>query len=65
VLAGWPTRKVLLIEYAIMIAAGATGVWMLDAEEVWQVILLCLWVMVYGLLMLAVEVQSSRKVNHG
>jgi len=56
---------VLLIEYAIMIAAGATGVWMLDAEEVWQVILLCLWVMVYGLLMLAVEVQSSRKVNHG
>jgi len=65
VLAGWQTRKVLLIEYAIMIAAGATGVWMLDAEAIWQMVLLCVWVMAYGLFMLAVEVQSSRKVNHG
>jgi len=55
---------VLLVEYFIMIAAGVTGLWMLDTERIWQVVFLCIWVMVYDLLMLAVEVQSSRKINH-
>jgi len=64
VLAGWPTGKVLLIEYTIMITAGLTGVWLLYVDVFWQLIFLSLWVMVYCLLMFAVEFQSSRKVNY-
>lgn len=52
--AGWGHQKTVLVEYALMILVGASGLWALLHFR-WQIPVLCGWVVAYVVLMLLAE----------
>jgi len=56
--AGWGHRKTVLIEYALMISAGSSGMWTL-AHRDWLPVMLTGWALAYVLLMLLAEKQCG------
>lgn len=60
VLAGWGHRKTVLVEYCVMIACGINALLYLEVKDLWRLILLLGWVIIYSLLAYSVRVLEER-----
>ena len=54
VLSGWSHRRTVLAEYGLMLAAGGSAAWLLSHRD-WAGWIIACWVLIYGVLALAVE----------
>jgi UDP-N-acetylmuramyl pentapeptide phosphotransferase/UDP-N-acetylglucosamine-1-phosphate transferase len=47
VLMGWGHKKTALTEYVLMVAVGASAVWLIHHQFVWQMVGLAIWASLY------------------
>ncbi|MDX8389651.1 MAG: glycosyltransferase family 4 protein [Mariprofundaceae bacterium] len=54
VLFGWGHKKCVLAEYALMVATCCSALWLVFSSSLWQQIGLCVWALIYLLLVISV-----------
>ncbi len=61
---GWGHRKTVLWEYALMVAAAASALWVVDKPVRVQWVILSLWVVLYATLAIGLRYLEERHRNH-
>ncbi len=61
---GWGHRKTVLWEYALMLAAAGSALWVVDKPSSTQWVILSLWVVLYAALAVGVRHIEERHRNH-